>query len=189
MSNRHLLILPLALSLVTALGCATKVEETEDTGPDIFEFEECEPTAGDYGLASGAYVVSTDAALYNNCENEAGNGYHIHVGEENPFDLVADGNCVTADGDGMALAGEIVNSQLEMLGYIDINHGTCTMRIEATFTATVTGENTFDYQIDATAGPVNDTDEYCEMMIGESEGATFPTIPCEYGWTGKGWLP
>jgi len=188
MRTRHLTLLSLALFTLAAVGCATKTEEAEDTGPDVFEFEECTPTSGDWPMASGTYTVSTDAALYNGCENEVGNGYHIHVGEENPFAITADENCINADGEGMLLAGEIVDNRLEMIGYIDIEHGICTMRIDATFSATITGENSFDYQIDAVAAPVNDTDEYCEMMIGESEGATFPEIPCSYGWTGRGWL-
>jgi len=189
MRTRHLTLLPLVLTTLAAVGCTKQAAEAQDTGPDVFEFAECTPAAGDWLMSSGTYTVSTDEALYNGCENESGNGYHIHVGEENPFVVTADENCITADADGMLLAGEIVDNQLAMMGYIDIEHGTCTMRIEATFTGTITEENRFEYQIDATAAPVNDTDEYCSMMIGESEGATFPSIPCTYGWIGEGWLP
>lgn len=179
------LALPAALLL---LGCATKASDSADTGPDVYPFEECTPGEGDWPLASGTYTTTIDQALYNNCENASGNGYHIHVGQENPLELSADRNCITADADGMLLAGEIVDNQLSMIGYLDMEHGTCTMRIDATLTATITGESAFDYQVDAVAAPVNGTDDACALMIGDNQYATFPQIPCDYGWTGQAWL-
>jgi hypothetical protein len=171
----------LSAAALSLLACQSATKDTGDTAVDTtFQFEECSPQSGEYPLSSGAYFLSTDEALYNNCENEVGNGYHIHVGEDIQADLTADGDCVTMDADGLLFEGTMTDTALEMLGYI------CTMRITATLTGTISGTDAFDYVVEATAEPLINADA-CEMMIGDTEGATFPYLPCDYSWRGQGW--
>jgi len=157
---------------------------TDDTGAT--GDGECVPSGGDWPVSTGSYTGSVDAAVYNNCENDVGNGYHIHVGSQNPVGMTADDNCLVADFGGMDLAGEVDGEgNVTLSGYLDdAQTSYCTVRIHGTLVGQITDDDTFDYVMEAVAEPL---DEDCDLLTGEGETHTFPYLPCDFSWSGRVW--
>jgi len=157
-----------------------------DSGATTGEDGECVPAGGDWPISSGSYTGSVDAAVFNNCENDIGHGYHIHVGASNPVGMTADDNCLVADFGGMYLEGEVdADGAVSLVGYLDdAQTSYCTVRIHGTLVGESTGEDAFDYVMEAVAEPL---DEDCELLVGDGETHTFPSLPCDFSWRGRVW--
>jgi len=170
------------------IDTATVDTAVTDTGPVTTEDGECVPAGGDWPISSGSYVGSVAQAEYNFCENDVGNGYHIHVGEQNPVGIDATDNCLRADFGGLVLEGGVkTDGTITMTGFLDDPRTSyCTLRIHATLTGTVTDDDTFDYIMAAEVEPL---DADCELLVGKGESHTFPSLPCEFSWSGQVWQP
>lgn len=176
--------------LLLLFACiSTKDTNATDDSVDSAAVD-CTTLPGPSALSSGSYVVTIDSTVFNDCENQAGNGLHIHVGENQLFEVEANGACLTTqDSAGMQMTGYEDGGAFLLDGFITLEIGTCTVGINATMTGTMTGDGTFDYQMDATADVYAEVVEgACQYIIGETENHTFPALPCAQAWVGTGTL-
>ena len=129
-------------------------------------------------------VAVTEEALYNHCENDAGNGPHIHLGETNTLDFIEDGDCLrtTANDTFPAdMEGLHDGTEFELEGSFIDEWGTCELQVDATFAATLTDADSFTYTFHL---KVTDLNDYCAVGVGETDAHTYKQLPCELSWTG-----
>ncbi len=184
----------LFLSALLLVACPkdddTGTQETDDTAP----VGDCETDPGGHGLAEGSYLVSTDEAISLGCENAAGNGMHVHVGEDIPMDFLQTGACLEATSEPgtdaeMDWTGMTDGDTFELAGSVDFEYGTCVLLIEAVLSGTMTADNTFDYRTDATLSILEElSPDACSYVVGDTENHTFPELPCDWAWGGTGTL-
>ncbi len=181
------------LTLLLTLGCGDPKDDT--AGPDDTDTTpagDCETDPGGYPLATGRYEVLTDEAISLGCENAAGNGMHIHVGQTIPMDFSQAGACVQTvvepDTPGaMVMEGMSDGAEFTLQGSMDFEYGTCVLLIEATMVGTLTADSTFDYRTDATLSIKEElSPDACSFIVGDTEQHTFPSLPCSWAWAGSG---
>jgi hypothetical protein len=188
--------LPLLLSLLPLLACGDK--DTDDTAPiddtDTTPVGDCETEPSGLPLVSGSYTVLTEEAISLGCENAAGNGMHVHVGESITMQLTRTGHCLEAVSEPgtqaeMALTGMTDGSSFQLEGGLDFEYGTCVLLIEGVMDATLTSEDSFEYRMDATLSIKEElSPDACSFIVGDSEKHTFPSLPCDWAWAGSGTL-
>lgn len=177
--------------LLLLLACiSTKdTNATDDSAADSAPVD-CTTLPDPSALTTGTYLVTIDSTVFNDCENQAGKGLHIHVGENQMFEVSAEGACLTTqDSAGMTMTGYEQDGAFALDGFIELEIGTCTVGITAHMSGEMTGEGTFDYRMDATADVYAEVVEgACQYIIGETEDHTFPALPCSQAWVGTGAL-
>ncbi len=170
--------------------------DSGDTGDSGWQHEECvpEPVGGDT-LAEGTYTLTIDEQIgENDCENEAGKGLHIHVGEDQTVWFTQDQSCVEAisdPGEDMAMPfyGTSDGETFVIEGYVVLPIGTCQIGVSATMTGQMTGDSAFTYRMDATADVHKElSPDACQLILGETENHTFSHLPCDQAWRGEGQL-
>lgn len=179
----------------TDAGITDTAGGPDDSGFEEWEKPECdpEPVSG-FALPEGNYTLSIDEEVFNDCHNEAGNGLHIHVGEDQTVAFTQDQTCVEAvsepGGDMEMVWGGTTDGQtFELEGFVELAIGTCSIGIDAVMTGQMTGHGSFTYRIDATAGVYQEhSPDACQMIIGDTEDHTFGELPCDQAWTGVGTL-
>lgn len=173
------------LLLIACVGVkdAPLTDDTSSEAP-----VDCSTLTEPSALESGTYVVTIDSTVFNDCENQAGKGLHIHVGENQILEVEANGACLTTnDSAGMEMTGYEAEGDFVLDGFLTLEIGTCTVGINATMHGTMTGDGTFDYRMDATADVYTEVVEgACQYIIGETEQHTFPALPCSQAWEGQG---
>ncbi len=170
-----------ALLFLSLLACPTT--DTEDTGPVSLDCSGDAPSP--YPVGTSSWTALTAEALYNHCENDAGNGPHIHVGNEDPLDFVEEGPCLhtTANDTFPAeMSGYHDGTDFELEGGFIEEWGTCELQVDATFAGTMTDADTFTYTFHL---KVTDLNEYCAVGVGETDAHTYKQLPCELSWTGS----
>ncbi len=185
----------LALLLLPLLACGDK--EPDDTaGPEDTDaiVGDCETEPGGNALTSGSYTTLTEEALDLGCENEAGNGAHVHVGESIPFEITRTGYCIDAVSES-GTPNEIVwtgmsdGESMELTASLEEELGTCVLQVEFTMDATMQSETSFEYRIDGTISVKEElSPDACSFIVGETEKHTFPELPCSWAWAGSGTL-
>lgn len=201
--HARLLLVSSGLGLLVActFGPPPTDKDPTETGSDTGEedtgaLEECVPhQVSGLGLAEGNYVVSIDEQIgVNDCENEAGKGLHIHVGQDQTMWLSQDQSCLEGISDPgaeleMPFIGETDGSDFELEGYVVLPIGTCSIGIRAVMTGHMTGESAFTYRMDATADIHEEhSPDACQLILGETSDHTFSHLPCDQAWRGEGHL-
>ena len=184
--------------LLACTGTDAEPQDTQqDSSPpvDSDEPRECEALDVATALESGVWAFGIDQAEFNDCENSAGKGLHIHVGEDTLVDLVRDGTCLDGVSDPgseqeMIFEGETDGSAVSLQGsVVRLEIGTCVVGVSAALTGTMIDASTMEYRMDATADILEElSPDACSYIIGETENHTFPALPCEQAWTGVGHL-
>ncbi len=184
--------------LLIFLACtSTKPSDSGDSAPPIDSDPDrvCETLEVDTALESGLWAFGAAEAVFNDCENAAGKGLHIHIGEDTLVDLVRDGTCLEGVSDPgsdqeMEFVGETDGSAVSLQGsQVRIEVGTCVVGVTATLTGTMTASSTMDYRMDATLEIVEElSPDACSYIIGDTANHTFPELPCGQAWTGTGRL-
>ena len=154
----------------------------EDTGPAPLACGSETPSP--YPVGTSSWSAVTEEALYNHCENDAGNGPHIHLGETNTLDFIEDGDCLrtTANDTFPAdMEGLHDGTEFELEGSFIDEWGTCELQVDATFAATLTDADSFTYTFHL---KVTDLNDYCAVGVGETDAHTYKQLPCELSWTG-----
>lgn len=180
---------------ILALACI-KANDTGDTEePTPLEPLGCAADPVDVVVPTGAWVLTIDEALFNHCENEAGKGLHIHVGEDQRVDFDSSAHPeITAVSDPgaaseMTFTGVQEGSNFVVEGVVYVPFGTCTYGIQAVMRGEMTGEESFCYQMDAQAFVHEEASpDACALIQGETENHTFPVLPCDQAWIGVGTL-
>ncbi len=182
--------LPLVLPLL--LACGDKPDDTQadtDVPPG-----DCETEPEGFDLTSGRYTTLTEEALSLGCENAAGNGMHVHVGESLPLEITRTGHCLEAVSEPgtpseTSMTGFTDGTSFDLQGSIDFELGTCVLLIEAVMDGTLTADGAFDYRMDATLSVKEElSPDACSFIVGETEQHTFPELPCSWAWAGSGSL-
>lgn len=171
-------------------------EPLDSEAPVDSEAEQvCEDLDSPTALESGLWAFGAHEAVFNDCENSAGKGLHIHIGEDTMVDLVRDGTCLEGVSDPgspqeMQFLGETDGTAVTLEGStVRLEIGTCHVGVTATLTGTMNASNTMEYRMDATADILEElSPDACSYIIGETENHTFPALPCEQAWTGVGHL-
>lgn len=188
--------LSVALVLLTALSACTKDDgDPVDTAPEEEEKEavvlDCVLPPVDTPITDGMWQVGIDQALFNHCENSVGMGLHIHVGEPTMLEIDASDypelSAVSdpANPQSMPMSGSQDGASFELVGNVELGIGTCIIGIQATMTGQMTGEQSFCYQMDATASIAEElSPDACSLILGETENHTFSELPCDQAWTG-----
>jgi hypothetical protein len=180
---------PFALLLALALSaCGEKTPDgPDDTGPD-------DTVPDGFVLADGTYTLGIDEVVFNACENDVGNGLHIHVGETTPVEIAQDGASLTAVSDPgseaeMPMTGTTDGAAFDLTGDVELPIGTCVLNIHAILTGTLTADSAFDYRMDATLSVKEElSPDACSYIVGDGEKHTFPELPCDQAWIGTGAL-
>ena len=167
-----------------------------DSGDTDGTPQECTPEqVGGLGFAEGNYVVTIDEQIgVNDCENEAGKGLHIHVGEDQTMWFSQDESCIEAISDPgseveMPFSGRTDGADFELEGFAVLPLGTCSIGIRAVMTGHMTGESAFSYRMDATADIHEEhSPDACQLILGETSDHTFSHLPCDQAWRGVGHL-
>lgn len=185
-----------ATVLALLFGCGEP--KPDDTAPaddtDTTPAGDCETEPEGWDLTSGLYTTLTEEALSLGCENAAGNGMHVHVGESIPLEITRTGHCLEAVSEpgsqaAMAMTGATDGSAFELTGTLDFELGTCVLLIEAVMSGTMTADATFDYRMDATLTVKEElSPDACSFIVGDTENHTFPELPCSWAWAGSGAL-
>jgi hypothetical protein len=179
-----------------ALACI-KVGDTADTQATDTPLEPlgCADTPVETTVATGTWILSIDEALFNHCENQAGKGLHIHVGEDQrvDFDSSADPEITAVSDPGtesaMTFTGVQEGSNFAVEGNVLVEQGTCVWGINAVMRGEMTGPDSFCYQMDAQAYVHEEiSPDACALIQGETENHTFPVLPCDQAWIGVGAL-
>ena len=185
-----------ALGLLTTLvGCTKDDAAPVDTSPEEVEKDpvilDCLLSPLDTPVSDGMWQVGIDQALFNHCENQAGKGLHIHVGEPTMLEIDASNypelSAVSdpANPQSMPMSGSQDGANFELVGNVELEIGTCIIGIQATLTGQMTGEQSFCYQMDATASIAEElSPDACSLILGETENHTFSELPCDQAWTG-----
>ncbi len=160
-----------------------------------------------YTFPSGTWSMSLDAVDENGCENAAGNGLHLNLGELTSVTFKqGSGDCLSGDevpesDDDPAIAweGTISGSDsFDLTGFAEVIFGTCVWGVEAAMTGTVVSDSELSYAIDATlvvvreggyteeGGEWQDIDGACDLIVGDEAHHTFPSLPCDASWSGSG---
>ena len=186
----------LATLLLPLLACGDKPDDdtagVDDT--DTVITGDCETEPSGTAMASGSYTVLTEEALSLGCENAAGNGMHVHVGESITMEITRTGHCLEAVSEPgtqaeMALTGMTDGADFQLEGGLDFEYGTCVLLIEGVMDATLTGEDSFDYTMAATLSIKEElSPDACSYIVGDTENHTFPSLPCDWAWAGSGTL-
>jgi hypothetical protein len=190
-----LVLFPALLSLSALLGCTKDDVEPEDTAPEEVEKDpvllDCVLPAVETPITDGMWSVGIDEALFNHCENEVGKGLHIHVGEPTMLQIDASNYPeLSAISDpqseqSMPMTGSQDGANFELVGNVEFGIGTCIIGIEATLTGQMTGQDSFCYQMDATASIAEElSPDACSLILGETENHTFSELPCDQAWIG-----
>jgi hypothetical protein len=185
--------------LLILMACTSPKPDSDpadSTPPVDSEAEQiCEALDVDTALESGLWAFGAHDAVFNDCENSAGKGLHIHIGEDTFVDLVRDGTCLEGVSDPgsdqeMQFVGETDGSAVILEGStVRIEVGTCVVGVTATLTGTMTASNAMDYRMDATLDIVEElSPDACSYIIGDTANHTFPELPCGQAWTGTGHL-
>jgi hypothetical protein len=184
------------LLLLPLLACGDK--DTDDTAPvddtDNTAPGDCESEPEGYAIVSGSYTTTTEEAISLGCENAAGNGMHVHVGESIAMQITRTGHCLEAVSEPdtpaeMALTGMTDGVGFQLEGSLDFEYGTCVLLIEGVMDATLTGEDSFEYRMDATLSIKEElSPDACSFIVGDTEQHTFPSLPCDWAWAGSGSL-
>ncbi len=171
-----------ALWTLFTLGCTDDTTDSGDSGPVVLDCAAGSPTP--YPVGTGSWSALTGDGLYNHCENDAGNGPHIHTGNTDALDFVEDGDCLytTANETFPAdMQGYHDGTDFEIEGSFVEEWGTCELQVDATFAGTMTDADTFTYTFHL---KVTDLNEYCAVAVGETDAHTYKQLPCELSWTG-----
>lgn len=160
-----------------------------------------------YTFPSGTWEMNLDEVLANGCENAAGNGLHLNVDEVTVVDFAqGDGDCLTgdevpetSDDPAMAWEGTVSGSDsFALTGFVEVVMGTCVWGVEAEMDGTVVSDSELAYSIDATlvvvreggyteeGGEWQDIEGACDLIVGDEEHHTFPSLPCDASWAGTG---
>lgn len=183
-------LLLLTLVACTKDGAAQDSHTGEEEEPEPVELV-CAQAGVDVPISTGLWSAGIDEALLNDCENSAGKGLHIHVGENTMLDV--DGSAlptlVMVSDPGSEQTMEMTGSQdgedFSVTGTVELEIGTCIVGIEATLTGRMTGQESFCYRMDATADIAEElSPDACSLIIGDTENHTFPKLPCEQAWQG-----
>jgi hypothetical protein len=181
----------LPLALLPLLACGDK---PDDTGDSATPPGDCETEPEGFDLSSGSYTTLTEEALSLGCENAAGNGMHVHIGESIPFEITRTGHCLEAVSEPgtqaeMSMTGFTDGAGFDLTGSIDFEIGTCVLLIEAEMDGTLTADGAFDYRMDATLTVKEElSPDACSFIVGDTEQHTFPELPCSWAWAGAGAL-
>ena len=179
-----------------------------DKGGDTATEPSCDAGADTpYTFPSGTWEMSLDEVGGNECENAAGNGLHLDLGEITVVDFSqGEGDCLTGDevaasADDPAMAWEGTTSgsdAFSLSGFVEVVMGTCVWGVEAEMEGTVVSDSELAYRIDATlvvvreggyveeGGEWQDIEGACDLIVGDEEHHTFPALPCEASWSGTG---
>ncbi len=163
------------------LGCG---DTTTDTGDIPLNCSEDSPSP--YPVGTSSWEVITEEEVYNQCENDAGNGPHIHLDEVNTLDFVEEGDCLhtTASASFPAdMEGLHDGTSFELTGGFIEEFGACELQVDATLTGTLSDADHFEYTFHL---EVTDLNEFCAITVGEEEAHTYKALPCELSWTGPG---
>ncbi len=186
---------PALVLLALSVACSKDDPETVDTAPEE-EVEDpvvldCVLPAVDTPISDGVWAVGIEEALFNHCENEAGKGLHIHVGEDTLIEVDASNfpelSAVSDPGSpqAMNMSGSQNGAGFDLSGTVELEIGTCIVGIEATLTGQMTGQDSFCYQMDATAFIAEElSPDACSLILGETENHTFSKLPCDQAWVG-----
>ena len=164
-------------------------DDTDTTAPG-----DCETEPSGFDLSGGLYSTLTEVAISLGCENAAGNGMHVHVGESIPIEITRTGHCLEAisePGTGAAtdMSGFTDGATFDLSGGIDFEYGTCVLLIEATMDGTLLADDSFEYTMDATLSIKEElSPDACSFIVGDTEQHTFPSLPCSWAWAGSGAL-
>jgi hypothetical protein len=180
--------------LLPLLACGDKDptdsdDPADDTGPVAGD---CETEPAGFDLATGSYTTHTEEALSLGCENAAGNGMHVHVGEVIPVEITRTGHCLEAVSEPgtpneLAYTGMTDGESFALEAAFDLEFGTCVLLIEAVMDGTLTADSTFDYRMDATLSVKEElSPDACSYIVGDTEKHTFPELPCSWAWAGTG---
>jgi hypothetical protein len=164
---------------IILLGCT---DTTEDTGttPLVCGSE----TPSPFPVGTSSWSALTETTLYNHCENDAGNGVHIHLGETNILDFVDDGDCLRTTANEafpVDMEGLHDGTDFELEGRFFEDFGLCELQVDGTFAGTMTDADRFDYTFHL---KVTDLNTDCAIAVGETEAHTYKQLPCELSWTG-----
>lgn len=178
-------LLPL-LPLAVLVACGDKDDAVDtDTQPEVTQT--CADPVDPWPMTAGRWRTTIDAELFNNCENSAGQGLHIHVGEDTFMEVQVDGACLDIQAEEMPMQGFTDGQQFVVEGYFTFDIGTCTIGVPATMTGTMVDITHFTYRMDA--GAVVDSEfspDACSLIVGDTENHTFPALPCDQAWEGEG---
>jgi len=170
-----------------ACGAPADTQAPEDTGPDP-----CTVDPAGTLLTSGTYTLGIDEVASNGCENDVGNGLHIHVGETTEVAISRAGRCLDATSDpgsemAMPMTGSTDGEGFDLAGDVPLEIGTCVLGIHAVLTGVLSSETAFDYRMDATLSVQEElSPDACSYLVGDGEEHTFPELPCSQAWTGTG---
>ena len=171
----------LLMATALSLGC-TDTTTTADSGDGPLSCAAEAPTP--FPIATGTWDAVTAEALYNHCENDAGNGPHIHLGNIDPLEFVAEGDCLYTTANETfpaAMEGYHDGTDFQLEGSFINEWGTCDLQVDATFAGAVTAADSFSYTFHL---KVTDLNEYCAVGVGETDAHTYKQLPCELSWTG-----
>jgi hypothetical protein len=181
----------LALLLLPLLACGEEPPEDTEAAPA----GDCEREPSGTAMLSGRWETATEEALSLGCENAAGKGMHVHVGETIPIEITRTGHCLEAVSEPgtpneLTYTGATDGEGFELEGSFSMEIGTCELLVEAVMTATLSGEAAFDYRMDATLSVLEEhSPDACSYIVGDSAKHTFPELPCSWAWGGTGtWI-
>ena len=145
---------------------------------------ECPEVADGY-LINGTWALNIAEALVNDCENDEGQGIHIHVGEDTLTEWTTDGGCVDMVSDPgseqeMPWTGTSDGATVDLTGKLQIAFGTCVTEVTAELDGALLDANTMDYTIAATFDVFReDSPDACDFL-------QWGPLPCDNAWQGRG---
>lgn len=139
-------------------------------------------------LKNGTWAMNIAEALVNDCENEDGDGIHIHVGEDTMTDWTTDGACIDMISDPgseqeMPWVGSTSDgSTVQLTGVLEIGFGTCVTQVTGVLDGVLLDDSTMDYTIEATF----DVFEELSPDACDPQFIVWGPLPCDNAWTGRG---
>jgi len=173
----------MTLTLLALVGACPATDDTGDTGTAPLD---CTPgEVSPYPVTDGTWTALTETELYNECENAAGKGPHIHVGESNPLLFASDGDCLTLEANEtipVDLGGYQDGTGFEIKGKDEEEWGICLLEHTVTVTGEMVDATNFTYTFHHRIVPL--TESECAVGVGDTENHTYAALPCELSWTG-----
>ncbi len=169
------------------MACTKGNPDPKDSGAtDDSVSPDCTGVEDGY-LANGTWALNIAEALVNDCENDEGQGIHIHVGEDTLTEWTTDGSCIDMISDPgseqeMPWSGTSDGTTVALTGSLEISFGTCVSQVTALLDGTLLDDKTMDYKIEATFIAYEElSPDACDLIV-------WP-LPCDNAWQGRGtWI-